>query len=398
MSPMQQPPKIFILKQTSGQTRWLFELGSDLSRRVGPCLALTDTAETPWEDIKNEHAKLRIIKGPKHNTKTLLSRLISWIQYMLQAFWRILITPGRPLLFLVAQPPLLPICGYLMSLLRKQKYIVWIDDVYPDVVFKGGYLSARNPVILFWTALNRLMYSRAEAVFTLGPEMARTAGKYLTRDQKLHLIPTWVDTDKIKPLDKSENPLAKELGLEKKITVIYSGNIGLTHDLDIMVQAARMLVDQGNIHFLIFGSGPGLAGLQASAQGLLNLTFLGFQPARRLKYTLTLGDLAVVSLKKDCEGVSMPSKTYFMMASGCAVLGVSQLPSDIDYYLREFECGVNVAPGDAQSLARVVTEMANDPDRLTRYRANARRAAETFFSRKVNSQRLHQTLAPFLED
>jgi colanic acid biosynthesis glycosyl transferase WcaI len=170
-----------------------------------------------------------------------------------------------------------------------------------------------------------------------------------------------------------------------KFTVLYSGNIGVIHDLSLIPALAQKVAGYADVHFLVIGAGPGLRPLQLGCErmGLANVTFLPPQTQAVLPYALATADIGVVALARGAEGISMPSKTYYMMAAGSALLGLSDQTSDLAAVIREHGCGVNVPLGDAATAAAMILELRDDPQRLRRYRENARRASETCFSKAV---------------
>jgi len=364
---------------------YFVELGTDFSRMVGPVLMYTSVASDRQVD------NLSIIAAPPYRKDSDRHRLASWFRYFVGACaltWR---TSPHALLFLVAQPPYLPLIGYARNIFYGQKYLVWIDDVYPDVLLRHQRLSEKSIITRMWKGLNRLMLSRAERVFTLGPCMAMVLSQYVTPN-KIEIIPTWVDSEKIKPLAKAHNPFALQYGQVGKLTVLYSGNLGNSHDLDTLVEAAKRLEGQPDIHFLIIGDGPRWPELNQAAKKMQNLTLLPLQPEEVLPFSLTTGDVAVISLDKDMEGISMPSKTYYMMAAGCALLGLSTPPNDLQLVIEKYQCGLNIEPGDIDGAVRAILAFRDNYNLLAKCRDAARCAAEREFSREINVKRLFNSI------
>ena len=377
-------PRVLLLKQTAPPKTYFVELGMDLARELGPCTAVT--SGTPAGSI----GELTIIEAPAYRRGTVAARLWTWLRYFLKAAWVTFRSGRQPLLFIVAQPPYLPLIGYVRSLLFQQRYVVWVDDVYPDVLVRTGRAAESGVVARVWRGVNRRMYSRASAIFTLGPYMADLVRRYTTHP--VQVVATWVDADAFPRKEKSENPFALKHDQTDKLTVLYSGNIGLTHDLDTMIEAARTLKNQRDVSFLVVGGGPRWDEVQSAGKGLDNLKFLPSQDEEVLPDSLATGEIAVVSLAKGLEGVSMPSKTYYNMAARSAILGLSHAPNDLASVIAEHECGVNVEPDDVDAFVDAVLRFRDDPAFLETCRANARRAAETTFSRSTNVARVLEVL------
>lgn len=390
-------PRIIFLKQTTstvGMKHWFIELGIDVSQEIGPCLMYTDV------DFEQELRDLRVLAAPAYSKESNLQRLWTWFQYFLGSISVVWRHPQHALLFIVAQPPYLPVIGWLRNLLLGQKYVVWIDDIYPDAIVRHRVLGENNFVVRVWKRFNRLMYSRAEKVFTLGPQMGHLVSQYLSAEDernKLLIVPTWVDTKQIRPILKHENPFAVEHDQLGVLTVLYSGNLGLSHDLTTMIEAARRLRERLDIHFLIIGNGSQWESIETAAQDLDNVTLLPFQPIDVTPYSMTTGDVAVVSLARGLEGVSLPSKMQFMLASGAAVISLGKIPNDIQMIAEKHQCGLSVEPGNVDGFVEAVLRFREEPEFLSLCQHNARLAAESFFSRTHNVQRIVQEITHLTE-
>ncbi|MDF1795434.1 MAG: glycosyltransferase family 4 protein [Coxiellaceae bacterium] len=384
--------KVLFLKQTALIKHWFMELGVDFGKRG--VLGKMYTSVSQQLSFDN----LQVYPAPAYKKSSDLMRLWAWFKYFCGAAKFALLSSSDTLLFIVAQPPYLPLLGWIKNVLFGQKYIVWIDDVMPDLFVRHKKLSENGLVVKAWQWLNRLMYSRAEYVFTLGPCMAKLVQQYVKTDQhnKVSIIPTWVDANFIKPLAKADNEFAIKHHQVNKLTILYSGNFGLSHDLGIVLDAASRLEQYTDIHFMIIGDGPQKEQLIDRWGHLINTTFLSFQPENVLPFSIATADIAIVSLDKNFEGISMPSKTYYMMSAGAAILGVSQAPSDLQYVIEQYECGINTKPGDLEGFIAAIQQLREDKILLQKYKQNARTAAENVFSREVNIDKLFDMIQPLL--
>ena len=386
--------KVLLLKQTAMIKHWFYELGVDLSQMLGPIEMYSSL------EMDVQIGDLKIHAAPAYEKKSDIIRIWTWLKYFFGAIRHVIKSDRRTLIFVVAQPPFLPLLGYLSNLVRKQKYVIWVDDVMPDLLVRSGRLSVNNIIIKVWKWFNNLIFSRAEKIFTIGPCMADLLRQYMTHPnckvKKAQVIPTWVDVNFIKPIPKKENFFAKNHGQENKITVLYSGNLGLTHDIETMLEAARILQTRSNIHFLIIGGGSKRTIVEKYARELSNVSFLPFQPEENIPYSITTGDIAVVSLDKNFEGISMPSKTYYMMSGGAAIIGISRRPNDLTKVIEACQCGYNIEPGDIDGFCELIVHLAENPKLLEQLRQKSRQAAVEKFSREVNTQIVHDSIFELL--
>jgi glycosyltransferase involved in cell wall biosynthesis len=312
----------------------------------------------------------------------------------LSALWQTLRIGGNPTLFIVTNPPALSLVGYLQYKLRKWRYVLWVDDVWPDILVKRGILTNRSFLVRLMAAAQRLTYRHAKHVISIGPCMLNRVAAYTAPGTRLSVVPTWVDTDRIHPVPKCENVFAIRNQQTEKITVMYSGNMGITHDMSSILDAARRMRARSDIHFMLIGAGTQYQWIASSVAEMQdpNVTVLPLQPAEMVPWSLATADVALVCLEQGMEGISMPSKVYSFLAAGSAVLGICAKNSDLTALIEECGCGTQVEPADPQAIADALAAMIDTPGGLIRMRRNGRRAVEEKFSRRACVARVQAIL------
>jgi glycosyltransferase involved in cell wall biosynthesis len=332
--------------------------------------------------------------GAIYKRSSFRARVLSWLLYLVDAAWFAFRINGCPLLFIVAQPPFLPLIGYMQKILFGRKYVVWIDDVYPDVLVRKGVLRENGWITQLWRTFNRKTLGNAEHIFTLAPQMLKAVRQYLTEGFPASIIPTWVDTDVIHPVSKMENVWAREHGLENKFTIMYSGNFGETHDVESLLEAARHLQARSDLRFVLIGAGVKWELVSKSVRERRdnNIIVLPWQPDEVLSESLSTADVSFVSLGKGMEGMSMPSKTYFAMAAGTAILASCTEESDLGVVVKKSNCGLIVRPECFEDIIDAIQILSSNSENINRYKQNARNASVEYYSRTVNVERLRNTL------
>lgn len=344
----------------------------------------------------------RIIAGPKYDRGSTARRIASWLRFVVRAFLIALSVPGRPMLLAATNPPLLPHVSCFAAWIRQLPTAIIVWDLYPHHLVAAQIVSKGNPLTRAWSAMNRSALRRADVVITIGERMAalvRDEMEASNMNHKVVVIPNWADTRSIQPLDKADNPLARAQQQVDVTTVLYSGNIGRTHGLGFVVDAAIQLRDLSAVTFFFVGDGSGASEIRRKVQetGAQNVRFLPFQPAEALPLGLAMGDIGLVGQATGTEHLSVPSKTYSYMAAGCAVIGICSEDSDLASTIRQYDIGTVCPPGDSSALAGSIRSMIQHPGLLARYRANARRAAVEHFSCEMAISRFTEILAPLMD-
>jgi len=362
------------------------ELAGDISKKWPPGLLYTGYPDTIKKG--SQIGSLYIEAGPKYQRKSKLTRLLSGLHFMFSTLLRCWRLPRSSLLFLMSTPLCLGIIGYLFKHLRGQHYVVLVYDIYPDTLVRCGVLKKSGLVTQLWRRMNRLAWENADIVFTIGDKMAENLERRFdvtkTVAGKVISIHNWANTEWIKPVAKIDNEFAIEHGQVEKLTVMYSGNLGNTHDIETILAAAKELREQDSIHFMIIGEGAKGKIVEQSKlkDNLENLTILPIQPESLLPLSLPTADISVIALAKGSEGFSVPSKTHYYMAAGSALLGICDQSSEIAQMINKYDCGFSVRPSDVDSVVSNMLGLLNDKATLQYYKANSRRAAEQYHSRK----------------
>lgn len=279
---------------------------------------------------------------------------------------------------LAMSPPLtLGLTGWAMHLARRGPLVFNIQDVFPDAAVATGAIT--NPTIIRaarW--LERISYARAGAVTVLSDDLRENvlAKVAPARADRVRVIPNFVDVDAIRPQDRL-TPYRRELGIGDEPVVMYAGNVGFSQSLDLFVVAAAELP---HVTFLVNGNGSARAELIERAASLPNLRFGEFQPAARLGEVLATGDVHVVPLKAGLAAVSVPSKTYSILAAGRPLVASIDPGTEVTRLLDRSGAGTAVAPDRPEAFVAAVRGMVEDLDGARAQGAAGRRWVEAWAS------------------
>ena len=355
--------------------------------------------KAPWTEQRNGVA-IRRCWGTTLDKDRLAFRTLNLLSISVSVLWRALraVRRGEPILA-VTNPPTLPFVAAMVARVKRSPYVVLVHDVYPDVLVAAGLSRPESLGVRMVGAAHRWLYSHASAVVVLGRDMqALVEGRAVERRGEVVIIPNWADIDTITPAPRSTNPLLKELHLEEKFVVQYSGNMGRTHDLESIVECARRCADEPDIHFLFLGWGAKEPWLRrtVAASHLSNITILPPRPRSEIPVSLNACDLAVISFMPKMAGVSVPSRMYNVMAAGKPIIAVADPESEIARLVREEALGWVVEPQRPDRLLAAVREARADQASRASMGARARCAAETKYSPEsvmVKYNRLFDVLA-----
>jgi glycosyltransferase involved in cell wall biosynthesis len=290
--------------------------------------------------------------------------MADYLSYINRAMALALWLPRFDVVTTLTTPPIIGLIGTVLRRLKGSRHVYWSMDLHPDASIALGRMSRRNPVVAWLTWLSDFVYRQADKVVVLGPYMAdRVIAKGVRRD-RVAVIPVWSRREEIYPIPQAGHPLRAELGLEGKFVVMYSGNLGLAHTFDEILEAARSLKGREDIVFLFVGDGPRMGEVRATleSEGLPNVRLLDYFPRDRLHVSLTVADVHLISMRGEMTGIVVPGKLYGAMASGRPTLFVGPDHCESADTVRQAGCGLTVRLGDAQELVEAIVGLAADPE------------------------------------
>jgi glycosyltransferase involved in cell wall biosynthesis len=284
--------------------------------------------------------------------------------------------PRLDVLITESPPLLLGISGFVLSWLKRARWVFNVSDLLPESAVVLGVLGD-GPLTSLSYRLEAFCYRHAWRVSCQSREIQASIDRRFPEVKTLPFF-NGVDTTRFGPQHRSD-AVRRELGDGAGPIALYAGLHGIAQGLDQLLAAADKL-DQEDLRFVLVGDGPEKATLleEARARELRNVSFLDPQAKDRMPALLASADIAVVSLKSRIPG-AVPSKLFEAMASGLPVVLVAEgEPAEI---LRSAASGVAVSPGDVDGLAGALRHLARSPDERVRLGAAGRAAAVDRFDR-----------------
>jgi colanic acid biosynthesis glycosyl transferase WcaI len=276
----------------------------------------------------------------------------------------------------VPAPFMLPYAVAAAARLKHARSALIMHDLYPDVLVMAGLLRPSSILARAIRGANALMFRALNAVIIIGRDTETLLLRYkgVTPD-KLRFIPNWATlAPGVRPI-LPDNPYRRLQAA--RFLVGLSGNLGFTHDPDVVFEAARLLRDDPDIHFLLSGWGIGFERLRQlqSAANLPNVTLVERVPEQDLEQFLAAADVWLIPYRKDLAGISVPSRFYNLLAIGRPVLLLSEANAEAALTVSEHGLGWVVEPGNPEELARTIrlASRSEDPSRAERAASIAQR-------------------------
>lgn len=290
---------------------------------------------------------------------------------------------------LITESPPLPlgISGFLLSRLKRARWVFNVSDLWPESAVVLDVLG-NGPAIRLAYKLEAFCYRRAWRVSCQSREI-RTSIQ--DRFPEVHTLAFFngVDTDRFGPAHRAAE-VRRHLAEGVGCVALYAGLHGIAQGLDQLLDAAEKLMTE-DLRVVLVGDGPEKEALVREAQRreLRNVEFIPPQPRESMPALLASADVAVVPLKRRIPG-AVPSKLYEAMASGVPVVLVADgEPAEI---VESTASGIVVRPGDIDGLADALRRLARSSDERRRFADAGRKAAVERFDRRRLSDDFIQAL------
>jgi glycosyltransferase involved in cell wall biosynthesis len=327
-----------------------------------PSYAFAQNDLPRWEH--HPDIRIRRSRSARVGYARIRGKALSGVIFCLRAVLHLLRhAPRRQLVLLTTAPPFLPLVGYFFSRFCKISYVCLLYDLYPDIAVELEVIKNNHWFTRLWAKLNQLAWKKAAAIIVLNSTMKdRIIKKCPAIANKIFIIPNWSDPQRIAPIPKHDNWFAREHGLVDHFTVMYSGNMGRCHDMKTLLDAIIILQDT-SIKFVFIGGGDKRSYLQNKIKelNLRNCLFLPYQPKENLPFSLTAGDLSIVSIDERMEGLVVPSKLYSALAAATPIAAICPAHSYLNDIFDTAKCGATFRNGDGDGLATYIYQLSQNP-------------------------------------
>ncbi len=337
---------------------------------------------------------IRRVWSPSLGKKSILTRLADLVCYSVGSLVMAMASLRADKVVVLTNPPMYALVGVLLKLFKAERYVYVLMDLYPDVAVRAGLLRENGLVARLARRLTRLTFRHAETIVTLGTCMARAVENYGINVEKIKIVRNWAFENDVSPLPPEQNPLRKEMGYKDEFVVMYSGNMGVTHRFDDILQSAVNLRHRDDIRFLFVGGGVRRKEIETFAErhNLSSVTVRDYFPRDKLGMSLPLGDAHFVSLAEGFEGLVVPSKAYGIMAAGRPIIYQGSGEGEIARMLREEGGGEVVPQGDADRLTEIITIWASDRSAARAVGLRAREVFERGYTERIGLRHYQEIL------
>jgi glycosyltransferase involved in cell wall biosynthesis len=315
-----------------------------------------------------------------YDRSSSIKRIFTWTWGFLQILFLVKFKYKKAELFIVTNPPF----ASFLPLFCKNKFSILVYDIYPDAFVQYGILNRKSKFIKYWENANKKIYARAQHIYTLSNGMKNLLSNYVD-ETKISVVPIWTDNTFLKPIPKHENEFILKNNLQNKFVVMYSGNLGFSHDVEIIPEIAKIIAIP-EIEFLIIGDGDKKSLIEKKIKDyqLTNCKLLPWQETQMLPFSLAAADLSIVTLGKEASLLSVPSKTFNIMSVGTPLLCIASQKSELAQLVNTNKVGKIFDANQKNEIKNFILELFNNKNNLQEYKNNSLLTSKLFGPENAN--------------
>ncbi|PNS34489.1 glycosyltransferase family 4 protein, partial [Mesotoga sp. B105.6.4] len=240
----------------------------------------------------------------------IVKKLISYITFVIGAFFRILFFEKGSIIVVSSQPFLVARCVTLLKKMKRFRVLYNIQDLFPDIMYSKN-ISKGTIVYRLMKRVQKKTIDNSDVVITISKSMADLVmTRYSVNASKLRIIENWGNTkieEEIKRRKKPRNAKGKRLRL------IYAGNLGISHEIDTIFECLELISNSNikhDVEFRIIGFGYNYNILKSKCESRCFGFVHFYDPLSddELANVFAESDLALIISTKTARGSMVPSK------------------------------------------------------------------------------------------
>jgi glycosyltransferase involved in cell wall biosynthesis len=308
-------------------------------------------------------------------------RSFAFIKFLILSIVKILRLPSPCICYASSSPLTVGLIAIILKKTKKVPFIFEVMDLWPEAPVQMGFI--RNTFLkkfLYW--LEKRIYKESKLVVAASPGMEAGILKVSPKTPVL-TIPNISDCDFFVPSAKRIE-LIKKYNVEDKFVCCYTGAIGISNGLFVLIEIAKYLKEQYNtVHFLIAGEGAQLPEIKAVTQslGLDNISFVGHVSKGEILEIYNISDLNLIIFNRQpILETNSPNKFFDGIAAGLPTL--ININGWIRDLLEENECGRYFQSENPEEFLAIIKQL-EDKETWERYSGNARKLALEKFDKDL---------------
>ena len=323
-------------------------------------------------------------------SKNTMLRLVRYFLCSVSQFFKALFTRKFDIVLLGSTPPFQGAIGAALKIIRNKRFVYGLQDIFPDSLVSTGITKKGSLIWKIGRVIENFTYKYADKIIVISEDFKKNIMAKGVPEDKIVVVYNWVDQNAVVDIPRDKNKLFDKYQLERsKFYIEYSGNIGLTQNMDMLLEVMKELkTTHPDIGLVLVGEGAYKAQVEeiVKRDNLTNVTMIPFQPYEDISYVFSLGDAGLVISKPGVGANSVPSKTWSIMSASRPVLANFD-ENELKDILAGNECGIFTKAGDKEAFKKSIIKLYENRELCKKYGTNGRQFVMDNLTREVGTQK-----------
>ena len=360
------------------------------------------------QEVREEYKKKRVEKLHKGKMtlhrfsmyaegKNPIMRALRYLFCWIAQGWKGMRAKDVDCIYLASTPPIQGMLGAFIKKFRGIPFVYNLQDIFPDSLFNNGLAKKGGLLWRIGRVIEDFTYKHADKIIVISEDFKKNIMAKGVPEEKIVVIYNWVDQNAVVSIPREENKLFDMYGLDRtKFYVTYNGNIGLSQNMDMLMEVAKALEANEEIQFVLVGNGAYLDDVKRiiNERNINNVTLLPFQPYEDISHVFSLGDVSLVISKPGTGSASVPSKTWSIMSASRPVLANFD-ENELKTIVESHNCGIFTKAGDKVAFTDAILKLYNDRDLCREMGRNGRQFVMDNLTREVGTQKYVDVIKSF---
>lgn len=361
-----------------------------------PCRGVS--AEVRAEYCKKEHRYEQMYNGKLDlfrfslfpEGKNSVIRALRYALCWLKQYNRGIRAKDIDCIYLPSTPPIQGMLGAFLKKRKRVPFVYNLQDIFPDSLYNNGLAKKGGMLWKIGRIIENFTYKHADKIIVISEDFKRNIMAKGVPEEKIVVVYNWVDQNAVVNIDRENNKLFDKYNLDRsKFYIEYSGNIGLSQNMDMLLEVMEELqASHPDINLALVGEGAYKSQVEkiVSDKHLKNVFMLPFQPYEDISHVFSLGDVGLVISKPGTGAASVPSKTWSIMSASRPVLANFD-ENELKDILAANECGIFTKAGDKEAFKQSIITLYENRELCKQYGENGRKFVMDNLTREVGTQK-----------
>lgn len=322
--------------------------------------------------------------------KNPILRALRYVLCWIAQGWKGMRAKNVDCIYLASTPPIQGLLGAFIKKFRGIPFVYNLQDIFPDSLYNNGLANKGGILWKIGRLIENFTYKHADKIIVISEDFKKNIMAKGVPEEKIVVVYNWVDQNAVVNVERENNKLFDKYNLDRsKFYIEYSGNIGLSQNMDILLEVMEELQDSHpDINLALVGEGAYKSQVEkiVSDKHLKNVVMLPFQPYEDISHVFSLGDVGLVISKPGTGAASVPSKTWSIMSASRPVLANFD-ENELKDILAGNECGIFTKAGDKEAFKQSVITLFENRELCKQFGENGRQFVMDNLTREVGTQK-----------